>query len=197
MAVTVCKEDHPILQHSDTLLPDLTLLYLFLLLPCVNRHVTLTHHVPASPAGALQWLQMAYLIYRRRYIFPILIPLCHGPAVAAIMFGHYQRHRKVMALMNHCRLTPMVQQRWVRAIASWRLVPGDVVVLQPGRATCDMVLLQGACLVTESMLTGEVRFYKHAPSLSTCSCISLTMFIKRCSCQAACVKICIHEIVQS
>jgi P-type E1-E2 ATPase len=64
---------------------------------------------------------------------------------------------KVMGLTNACRLTPMVQGKWVRAIASYKLVPGDVIVLQPGRALCDMVLLQGACLVTESMLSGEVR----------------------------------------
>ena len=41
-------------------------------------------------------------------------------------------------------------------MSSHRLVPGDVVVLQQGRALGDMVLLRGACLVTESMLSGEV-----------------------------------------
>ena len=43
-----------------------------------------------------------------------------------------------------------------RAVASHRLVPGDVVVLLPGKATCDMVLLRGNCLVEESLLSGEV-----------------------------------------
>ena len=47
--------------------------------------------------------------------------------------------------------------RWVRAMPSHRLVPGDVVVLQQGRAVGDMVLLRGACLVAESMLSGEVQ----------------------------------------
>lgn len=61
-----------------------------------------------------------------------------------------------MALMNEIRLTPMVEQQWVRATASYRLVPGDVIVLQPGRALCDLVVLRGACLVMESMLSGEV-----------------------------------------
>ena len=41
-------------------------------------------------------------------------------------------------------------------MASHGLVPGDVVVLQPGKATCDMVLLQGNCLVDEAVLSGEV-----------------------------------------
>ena len=47
-------------------------------------------------------------------------------------------------------------ERACRAVASHRLVPGDVVVLLPGKATCDMVLLRGNCLVEESLLSGEV-----------------------------------------
>ena len=43
-----------------------------------------------------------------------------------------------------------------RGVASHRLVPDDIVVLQPGKAACDMVLLQGNCLVGESILSGEV-----------------------------------------
>lgn len=61
-----------------------------------------------------------------------------------------------MALVNHCRLTPVVRGGWVRAVSSHALVPGDVVVVQRGKAMCDMVILQGACLVIESMLSGEV-----------------------------------------
>ena len=41
-------------------------------------------------------------------------------------------------------------------MSSRRLVPGDVIVVLQGRATCDMVLLWGSCLVEESMLSGEV-----------------------------------------
>ena len=61
-----------------------------------------------------------------------------------------------MALVNQRRLTPVVHQGWVRAVSSHTLVPGDVVVLQRGKAMCDMVVLQGAWLVVESMLSGEV-----------------------------------------
>ena len=45
-----------------------------------------------------------------------------------------------------------------------RLLPGDVVVLQPGKALFDMVVLQGNCLVTESMLSGEVG-HRPTPSM--------------------------------
>lgn len=71
----------------------------------------------------------------------------------------------------------MVQQtRWLcRAISSRWLVPGDVVVLLPGKATCDMVLLQGNCLVEESMLSGEVN-----PCLPADVYISACLFVVLC-----------------
>jgi len=69
-----------------------------------------------------------------------------------------RQRKKIIALVNECRLTPLVWDGWVRAISSHRLLPGDVMVLQPGKALCDMVVLQGTCLVMESMLSGEVCF---------------------------------------
>lgn len=47
--------------------------------------------------------------------------------------------------------------RECRAISSRRLLPGDVAVLVPGMATCDMILLRGHCLAEESNLSGEVN----------------------------------------
>jgi len=44
-----------------------------------------------------------------------------------------------------------------RATSSKKLVPGDVIVVLPETATCDLVLLQGTCLVEESNLSGEVK----------------------------------------
>ena len=51
---------------------------------------------------------------------------------------------------------------------SYRLVPGDVVVLLPGKATADMVVLQGNCLVEESVLSGEVLFQHIYPCVICC-----------------------------
>ena len=110
--------------------------------------------------AALQLLQQAYLLYRRRYFYPVLINLLTFPALHNMGSILNQQHSKVMALMNETRLTPMVQGRWVRAIASHRLVPGDVIVLHKGRALNDMVLLRGVCMVTESMLSGEVSSHQ-------------------------------------
>ena len=64
-------------------------------------------------------------------------------------------------LCANCRVldqqcvVPFVWVGRIMALSSRRLVPGDVVVLQRGKATCDMVLLRGAGLVEESMMSGE------------------------------------------
>ena len=105
----------------------------------------------------MQELGQVYLIYRGRYFYPVLIQLFGAPVLIGMVKTIRELNSKVMGLMNACRVTPIVQGKWVRAIASNKLVPGDVIVLQPGRAVCDMVLLRGACLVTESMLSGEVQ----------------------------------------
>ena len=116
----------------------------------------------------LQDLQLVYLIFRGQYVYPVLIALFTWTACIALTTCLYQRHKKIMALMNAFRLTPLVQQQWVRASVSYRLIPGDVIVLQRGRATCDMCILQGACLVNESVLSGEVQLLCHARAKCCC-----------------------------
>ena len=65
-----------------------------------------------------------------------------------------------------------MNQQMCRAVSSRVLVPGDVLVLLPGTTTCDMILLQGNCLVEESSLSGEVGsstntlFLHHVMSLT-------------------------------
>ena len=66
-----------------------------------------------------------------------------------------------------------------RAVSSQRLVPGDVIVVLRGKATCDMVLLRGSCLCEESMLSGEVSA---VPLLCQCMtpCMNATGFWTAC-----------------
>ncbi len=113
----------------------------------VSRVIT---HTP------LQILELIYLIYRAYYWLPVMLLSLTAAAAVSLIVTLRRQRLKVMALVNHCRLTPVVQAGWVRAVSSHTLVPGDVVVLQRGKAMCDMVLLQGACLLVESMLSGEV-----------------------------------------
>ena len=76
---------------------------------------------------------------------------------------HNEKKLKVIrtVLYDNCRVldqqcvVPFVWVGRIMALSSRRLVPGDVVVLQRGKATCDMALLRGAGLVEESMMSGE------------------------------------------
>ena len=105
----------------------------------------------------LQALEVVYLIYRRRYFYPVLVLTITVISIAALHAALQSSRKKMGALVNEVRLTPVVVGGWVRGVSSHRLLPGDVLVLQPGKALFDMVLLQGNCLCVESMLTGEVR----------------------------------------
>lgn len=77
-------------------------------------------------------------------------------SVTALTRALLRTRKTMMALMNEVRLTPVVVGGWVRGVSSHKLLPGDVLVLQPGKALFDMVVLQGNCLCVESMLSGEV-----------------------------------------
>ena len=101
-------------------------------------------------------VEVAYLIYRHRYFYPVLVLFMFTVSVTALSRALLRTRKKMMALVNEVRLTPVVVGGWVRGVSSHRLLPGDVVVLQPGKALFDMVLLQGNCLCGESMLSGEV-----------------------------------------
>ena len=111
---------------------------------------------PVTVSSAVQYVEIAYLFYRQYYWLPGL--LAAGTSVAAFsLIAVVRRQRlKMTSLVNQCRLTPIVKAGWVRATSSHALVPGDVIVLQRGKAMCDVVMLRGSCLVVESMLSGEV-----------------------------------------
>ena len=74
-----------------------------------------------------------------------------------------------------------------RAVSSRRLVPGDVVVLLRGKATCDMVLLRGSCLIEESILSGEASLHTNLSSCCLCICSSVRLFV----CLFVCL--CVHQ----
>ncbi|KAL3134397.1 hypothetical protein ABBQ38_006459 [Trebouxia sp. C0009 RCD-2024] len=67
----------------------------------------------------------------------------------------YCQRLRLISITAKRHLVPLLHQKFVRALLAKELVPGDVIVVQRGRAICDMVLLQGTCLVDESMLSGE------------------------------------------
>ena len=120
----------------------------------------------------LQMAEVAYLVYRGRYFYPVLVVSLFVVSLLVLTRALLRTRKKMMALVNEVRLTPLVVGGWVRGVSSHRLLPGDVLVLQPGKALFDMVLLQGNCLCVESMLSGEVcvpavLLYLHSPTART------------------------------
>ena len=114
----------------------------------------------------LQYVELVYLVCKNYWVYALINALFTWAYTISLLRTVLAHETKMVSLMNRPKLVPMVQGGWVRAAGSHRLVPGDIMVLQRGQATCDMVLLQGSCLVEESMLSGEVGLSLQA----VCSC---------------------------
>ncbi len=106
--------------------------------------------------SCVQYVELAYLAYKGYWVYSVIFGLLAVVALAAVVSAKMKQHRSLVGLVKQQGIMPIVQGGWVRAIPSYRLVPGDIIVLQQGRPTCDVVLLQGSCLVSEAMISGEV-----------------------------------------
>ena len=116
----------------------------------------------------LQILELMYLCYKASCYYVAIIA---APSLAGLMLlviALKDQHKKLARLVKPKHVVPIVQRGWVTAALSYKLVPGDVIVLQKGKAMCDMVVLCGSCIVEESMLSGEV-FSPCSLLLSACS----------------------------
>ncbi|KAA6417980.1 MAG: hypothetical protein FRX49_12062 [Trebouxia sp. A1-2] len=124
-------------------------------------------HAFSNPMYLIQYVELAYLMYELRYVYAGILYLISFLATSASCWTLYWKRMELYNATRQCRLVPVVQAGIVRAVSSRKLVPGDVIVVLQGRAICDMVLLQGSCLVEESMLSGEaahVRKSTYVPS---------------------------------
>ncbi len=90
--------------------------------------------------------------------------LCDGVLISLLLFGRYlesvaiyQSGEAVRSLMRLQPKTAMVMRDGTeREIDAREIVSGDTVVLRPGeRVPADGVIIEGGCLVDESLLTGE------------------------------------------
>lgn len=145
----------------------------------------------------VQYVELAYLAYKGYWVYSVIFGLLAVVALSAIVSAKMKQHRSLAGLVKQQGIVPIVQGGWVRAIPSYRLVPGDIIVLQQGRPTCDMVLLQGSCLVSEAMISGEVAFAVLCCSALCCAvlqcgmlhCTAVRYAVLRCSvlcCAAVC-----------
>ena len=103
----------------------------------------------ALEMGLWMW-SFAYYVYPAVLLGIMLI----GTIISGNAF--YQQRKRLTAAFSKYHLIPIVRKGYVRAASARQLIPGDVVVVLPGLAVCDMVLLRGNCLVEEAALTGEV-----------------------------------------
>ncbi|KAL0049927.1 hypothetical protein WJX82_000871 [Trebouxia sp. C0006] len=124
-------------------------------------HALMTSCLPPS-VFCIQYVELAYLAYKGYWVYSVIFGLLAVVALSAIVSAKMKQHRSLAGLVKQQGIVPIVQGGWVRAIPSYRLVPGDIIVLQQGRPTCDMVLLQGSCLVSEAMISGEAKQVRKA-----------------------------------
>ncbi len=123
----------------------------------------------------VQYVELAYLAYKGYWVYSVIFGLLAVVALSAIVSAKMKQHRSLAGLVKQQGIVPIVQGGWVRAIPSYRLVPGDIIVLQQGRPTCDMVLLQGSCLVSEAMISGEVGYAVLCCSVLCCAVLQCPM----------------------
>ena len=65
------------------------------------------------------------------------------------------RSLKKMAKYS-CPVNVVRKDQWLQNIDSSELIPGDIIEIPEGAfMPCDLVLMEGSCVVNESMLTGE------------------------------------------
>lgn len=97
------------------------------------------------------------------YIYPSLLLAVMVAGQGLCAYLAYCKACSLAKLTAHSRLVPYVDKGYVRAMKASNLVPGDIIVVVPGPAVCDMVLLRGNCLVEESALSGEAspRLLQH------------------------------------
>lgn len=97
------------------------------------------------------------IVVLRKYVLPSALLIILFIRIIHISRQRNDQARRLTLSSRWPQLVPYVCGCFVRAMPAQRLVPGDVIVVQPGIAVCDAVLLRGACLCEQSTLSGEVR----------------------------------------
>lgn len=145
--------------------------------------------IPIKPAMLLLAEEMVHPFYVFQYVSVLIWCLeayySYSAIILAITFfsismtvNQTHRYRKRLADLAHFSCPVHVPQTGgsPSTCNSSELVPGDVVIVQPGILPCDIVLLQGEAIVDENMLTGEavpVRKVSYQPNATKASSMSL------------------------
>jgi cation-transporting ATPase 13A3/4/5 len=73
----------------------------------------------------------------------------------SIIWVNYNNARILATLVGQAATVTVLRSGERKTIPSTELVPGDVLEIEPGLNTCDMVLVSGKVVLDESSLTGE------------------------------------------
>ena len=84
-------------------------------------------------------MELLYLFYRHYWCYAVVMYSFTIVGLLGLLHTLHKQHISLVSLINRKRVVPIVQAGWIRAAVSHQLVPGDVIVVQRGRATCDMV----------------------------------------------------------
>ncbi|XP_069775027.1 polyamine-transporting ATPase 13A2 isoform X4 [Narcine bancroftii] len=124
----------------------------------VKPYFTLLVEEVLNPFYIFQIFSIILWIIEEYYYYAACILLI---SVISIGISLYQTHKQSVMLRNMVKLTLNVQVHREsgeeEVISSQDLVPGDCIVIPEDGilVPCDVALLNGECMVNESMLTGE------------------------------------------
>lgn len=98
------------------------------------------------------WLQYDY--YHMGLIYLAIV----GLAGLLLAYISYNNKRDLYELSKDHGNVRVCRDGKFQTISSTQLVPGDVIIVQPGVSPCDMILLEGRLVLDESSLTGECAY---------------------------------------
>ncbi|KAJ2498447.1 hypothetical protein GGH96_004292 [Coemansia sp. RSA 1972] len=111
-----------------------------------------------NPLYVFQVASIAIWCVEEYYYYSAAIFVISLASIGSTLVSTKHTARRVRAMANYVCAVRVLRSNVWSDMESSELVPGDVVDLaEPGLdvVPCDMVLLEGNCIVDESMLTGE------------------------------------------
>ncbi|KAG1658838.1 hypothetical protein FOA52_008263 [Chlamydomonas sp. UWO 241] len=132
-------------------------------------------HDALQPFYVFQYFSVVLWAFEDYYLYSGIVLLITMGSIIANVWSQYIERKRMAELAYHVEdVTLLVsdvnhaRSRTVMRLAgsSADLVPGDVIVVVPGKVPCDILLLSGECVADETVLTGEcvpVRKVAYAP----------------------------------
>jgi len=110
-----------------------------------------------NPFYIFQVYSVALWMWDCYYMYASCILVISTGSVLLSLYETIKNHNDIREMARYnCRVHLMMPGDKTREVESTNLVPGDVIVVpQNMNLPCDMVLLSGAAIVNEAMLTGE------------------------------------------